>query len=258
MWKRHARHASASRSGTASSFPQTCKRNRSFSPPPIHVEHLLVGHAADQCLLEFGVALVCPVGIGGCGQEDMIIPSNFTKDKFVATADDDLVSKGFTVGAKVEVINKITAKFHNAPGGRKDVLPGEILTIKGAVDGKPVIEVEKKDDKGKTMKIDWKVNPDNLALVRGPLRGGPSASAAKETVGKGLRGVPKSMQYLLEGGGQEVVIIQKWNNWQHHMADDFPLNMCQSAVLFTLNKCIAEFPKYTEEDHIYIYIYIEI
>lgn len=206
---------------------------------------------AAHCRSTYDAQLQCgsawfvfvPFGEGG-GQENVIIPSNFDKHRFVANADDDLVGKGFVVGAQVSVINKITVKFHDGNGGRKDIQPAQVLTIKGAAEGMPVIQVCKQDDKGRDMVTDWKVNPDNLVLVG---EGCPTMGAAAAS-SKGPGGVPKAMPYLAEGGGVQVVVIQKWNQWQHHTTDDFRLNSVQSGVLFTLSACIDNFPKYTEDD----------
>ena len=179
----------------------------------------------------------------------MIIPSNFEMDKFRATADDELVAKGFCVGAQVQVIKKITVKIHSAACGRKDVVPAEVLTIKGAADGCAIIEVVKTDEKGKVMKVDWKVNSDNLQLATPtPGHGGSDPDASASTAGKGPSGVPKAMPYLADDGGQAVVVVYKWGAWQHHKTADFQTSSMQASILHNLNACIENFPQYGEDD----------
>jgi hypothetical protein len=198
------------------------------------------------------VGLAKAVGVEITEEEegpDMVLePANFEKHEFMASTSEDLVSQGFTIGADVAFKRRFTAEFTNTSDGktqRKDIQKSDKGTIAGMAKGTLVVIVTKG-----VMEARVAVKAANLVVVTESEKKNGDAAAAAAAGGpipKELE-VPKGFQFLKAGGGEQMVVFEKWESLQARQDVDNQFRRVQNNVGFNVGQLADMLTNFTSED----------
>jgi hypothetical protein len=188
-----------------------------------------------------------------CRLVEVLVASNFDGHTLQKNPDEVLVKCGFVVGARVELLKRITVPF-GPKGIRKDVAEGTVAFVKGIAKGLPVISVTAVINKVE-FTSDVAVTPTKLKVVGASSLGSGSSSSGDHTARKdGVKDVPEKpvdvipKHFLIAGDESQVEIVQDWK--QHLTCSDekVQFSYAQSTVGFLLHTVKQALPAFTEDD----------
>ena len=173
----------------------------------------------------------------------VLTPCNFIDHKFVKTNNEELVKKGFMIGAKVELTRRITVEF-GPDAFRKDIVKSTTAFIKGIVDGMPVVTFSATVGKQK-YDADVKIKPDNLKVYIDKTE----EATLVEKAAKGKEKEKSEYEYLQVDGSEAIAdVVGSWSDQQCSKDVKYLAQMAANMAAFTLANAARAAPSYNEKD----------
>ena len=170
--------------------------------------------------------------------EDKLVPGNFKDNKVQKTTTEDLVSKGFFIGAKVDVKKRFTVKYGKKENDRKDMVVGMQASVYAFADDGIVCRFEFEDKAGKTQIVDWKCKEESIGPVVntcGVAKQAPTTAA-----------IFKKYPFLLpafDAASTGVEALDKWESNLMKHDERCAAEVCKRKAGFflsVLNHCVDE------------------
>lgn len=186
----------------------------------------------------------------------MLEAANFSEHKFIKSASSEMMKRGLHIGAKVELIKRISLNFPPFA----DITVGMCGFIKGEIGGEPIVTFSKRF--GKVDKsVDGKVHINNLKLAAAAghakaakndkTKDGDEADGGDQGKGGDSSKLPKNLSWLVDKSAEQpeaLEVVQGWAKTQARDHEDMQVKMLHGLLGFALGPVIQTTQKLDTAD----------